>query len=200
MHFDGEFRVPGSPSDVLARFSDVTRMAQCMPGATIDGRDDAGLYLGSMLVAFGPKQIRFKGKVEATTDREALCGALRVKGAAEMKTAARAEVRVTYTLREDPAAGGSVTIVSLSSDAEMGGVLGAFAQTGGIVVTRALMEEFASRAAKEFALDAAPASVATPEAERRPMPPPATPRALPAWRIAWRTVRGKLLAVVRRPG
>jgi carbon monoxide dehydrogenase subunit G len=190
MRFDGEFRVPGSPADVLTRFSDVPRMAQCMPGASIEGRDVAGLYVGSMLVDFGPKQIRFKGKVEASTDRDTLSGGLRVRGAADMKTPARAEVRVTYALREDPEARGT-TIVTLSSDAQMGGVLATFAQTGGIVVTRALMEEFAKRVAVEFAVDAPAVGSSTPAGGRAP--------ALSAWRVVWQALRSKMAAFLRTP-
>jgi len=192
MRFDGEFRVPGEPRDVLSRFADVPRMARCMPGATIEGRDESGLYLGSMVVDFGPKQVRFKGKVEASTSPESLSGTLRVRGAAEMKTVARAEVRVTYTLRPDPQSTGRGTIVALSSDAEMGGVLATFAQTGGLVVTRALMDEFARRAAIEFARD-----IRDPEPGVHPdaaVPAPA----LSAWRVLWNIVRATMGKVFRR--
>ncbi len=63
MHFEGEFSVPGKPDEVIRRFADVERMARCMPGAVIEGRDEEGNYLGGMLVSFGPKKIRFKGRV-----------------------------------------------------------------------------------------------------------------------------------------
>ena len=42
MHFEGEFSVPGRPDDVIRRFADVQRMARCMPGAVIEGRDEEG--------------------------------------------------------------------------------------------------------------------------------------------------------------
>jgi len=202
IHFDGEFRVPGEPADVLTRFADVPRMAQCMPGASIDGRDESGLYLGSMLVAFGPKQIRFKGKVAATTDAQALRGSLHVRGAADMKVSARAEVRVSYALAADAAAAAPTTIVSLTSDAEMGGVLATFAQTGGAAVTRALMDEFALRVEREFAKDAAPPAVVA----ATPMPSEASgaqSRALPAHRLLWQLLKMKVAALLhirlRRP-
>ena len=68
MHFEGEFSVPGKPDDVIRRFADVERMARCMPGAVIEGRDEDGNYLGGMLVAFGPKKIKFHGRVAVETD------------------------------------------------------------------------------------------------------------------------------------
>lgn len=196
MQFDGEFRVPGRPDEVLTRFADVPRMAQCMPGASIEGRDDAGLYLGSMVVDFGPKRIRFKGKVAATTDREALGGTLHVRGAADMKAAARAEVRVKYTLRPDPEAREPATIVALSSEAQLGGVLAGFAETGGIVVTRALMDEFAARAAKEFASEGAAPPSGSANAPITPASDP--PPALAAGRLLWQFIKTRIVTLFRR--
>jgi len=51
---------------------------------------------------FGPKKIKFRGRVTAETDVAAGTGALRGRGAADMR-AARIEVRITYVLRDDPA-------------------------------------------------------------------------------------------------
>ena len=105
MRFEGEFSVPGRPDDVIRRFADVERMARCMPGAAIEGRDEEGNYLGAMLVAFGPKKIRFRGRVAVETDFAAHTGSLRGRGAADMR-AARIEVRIAYALRDDPADAG----------------------------------------------------------------------------------------------
>ena len=55
--------------------------------------------------------------------------------------AARIEVRITYALRDDPAAPGA-TLVKLTSDAELGGVLADFARTGGVPFANALMAGF----------------------------------------------------------
>lgn len=150
MRFEGEFRVPGQPLTVLERFAEVERMVKCMPGASIDGRDDDGNYLGGMLVAFGPKKIKFKGKVTASVDLESLTGKLHVRGAADMRAGARAEVNVVYTVRDDTSASKPTSIVALTSDAELGGVLADFGSTGGIAVTQALMDVFAQRCAEEF--------------------------------------------------
>jgi uncharacterized protein len=87
MHFEGEFSVPGRPDDVIRRFADVERMARCMPGAAIEGRDEEGNYLGGMLVAFGPKKIKFRGRVSVETDFDAHSGSLRGRGAADMRAA-----------------------------------------------------------------------------------------------------------------
>ena len=165
MRFEGEFRVPGQPRAVLERFAEVERMVKCMPGASIDGRDDDGNYLGGMLVAFGPKKIKFKGKVTASVDLEALTGKLHVRGAADMRAGARAEVNVVYTVRDDASASKPTSIVALTSDAELGGVLADFGSTGGIAVTQALMDVFAQRCAEEFSKEAS-----VPTSEGAPQP------------------------------
>jgi len=164
MRFEGEFRVPGQPRAVLERFAEVERMVKCMPGASIDGRDDDGNYLGGMLVAFGPKKIKFKGKVTASVDFDSLTGKLHVRGAADMRAGARAEVNVVYTVRDDASASKPTSIVALTSDAELGGVLADFGSTGGIAVTQALMDVFAQRCAEEFSQEASvPASGGDPQ-------------------------------------
>src|ERR1700761_1946647 len=103
MEFAGEFRTPGSPDAVMARFADVERMARCMPGAVIDGRAEDGSYTGAMVVAFGPKKINFRGKVTVETDPATHTGKLHGRGSADLR-AARIGVKVTYTVRDDPAA------------------------------------------------------------------------------------------------
>ncbi len=192
MEFHGEFRVPGAPADVLTRFADVERMARCMPGASIDGRDEEGSYVGAMVIAFGPKQIRFKGKARATSDPEGLAGGLHIRGAADIKTTARVELRVSYTLHADPAAAKPTTVVKLATDAQIGGVLADFARTGGVVVTQALMEQFALGVAAEFARDSPPAPGNAEASERGP--PVA---ALSAHALLWRALKIKIAAIWR---
>jgi carbon monoxide dehydrogenase subunit G len=183
MHFEGEFSVPGTPDAVIRRFADVERMARCMPGAAIEGRDEDLNYLGAMLVAFGPKKIRFRGRVAVETDFAAHTGSLRGRGAADMR-AARIEVRIAYALRDDPAASGA-TLVKLTSDAELSGVLADFARTGGVPFANALMQDFSKRVAEEFATDAPP-QVA-----------PAQSVPLAAHGLIWQVIKAKLLHLVR---
>jgi carbon monoxide dehydrogenase subunit G len=179
MHFEGEFSVPGVPDDVIRRFADVERMVRCMAGAVFEGRDAEGNYLGSMLVAFGPKKIKFRGRVAVETDFVAHSGSLRGRGAADMR-AARIEVRIAYVLRCDPAKLGT-TLVKLTSDAELGGVLADFARTGGIPFAKALMVDFSKRVAEEFATDA-PSQAA-----------PSEPAPLAAHGLLWQVIKAKLI-------
>jgi uncharacterized protein len=183
MHFEGEFSVPGKPDEVIRRFADVERMARCMPGAVIEGRDNERNYLGGMLVSFGPKKIMFKGRVSVETDMAAHIGSLQGRGAADMR-AARIGVRINYALRDDPEQPGS-TRVKLTSDAELGGVLADFARTGGVPFANALMQDFSQRVAAEFATEA-------PQRE-----PPSQTVPLAAHGLLWQVIKAKLAQFVR---
>ena len=163
MHFEGEFRVPGTPDAVIRRFADVPRMARCMPGAVLEPRAEDGSWPGAMVVSFGPKKISFKGRATCAFDLAAHTGEVHGRGSADMR-AARIGVKVGFALRADPDAAAPATIVKIVSDAELGGVLADFARTGGVAVANAIMADFARRAADEFAKDSPPAAAGSPEA------------------------------------
>jgi carbon monoxide dehydrogenase subunit G len=57
-----EITVPGSAEQVFALFNDVERVASCMPGATLDGRD-GDAYLGQVTVKIGPIAAAYAGSV-----------------------------------------------------------------------------------------------------------------------------------------
>jgi uncharacterized protein len=160
MHFEGEFSVPGKADDVIHRFADVPRMARCVPGAVVEQQAEDGSWPGAMVVSFGPKRINFKGRVACEFDFSARTGALHGRGAADMR-AARIGVKVAFALRDKPDANEPTTIVKVTSDAELGGVLADFARTGGVAVANVIMQDFARRAAEEFARDAAPQDATT---------------------------------------
>jgi hypothetical protein len=188
MHFEGEFRVPGTPDAVMRHFTDVERMSRCMPGAVIEGRGDDGSYLGAMVVAFGPKKINFRGRVTHEVDTAAHTGTLSGRGAADMR-AARIGVKVTYTVRADPEAAAATSIVALVSDADLTGVLADFARTGGIPVANALMAGFARRMAEEFAVET-PAATPAPTTTADVVP-------LAVHGLLWDIIKGKLLQLAR---
>jgi hypothetical protein len=114
-------------------------------------------------------------------DAAARTGKLVGRGTAELR-AARIGVTVTYNVREDPNATPPGSIVSLTAEAELGGVLADFARTGGIPVANALLAGFAKRLAEEFAGEqTAPASLAPP-----------IPAPLSAHRLLWDIIKEHL--------
>lgn len=198
MHFEGEFRVPGKPDEVMRRFADVPRMARCMPGAVLEPQAEDGSWPGAMVVSFGPKKINFRGRVTCEFDQEAHVGTLQGRGNADMR-AARIGVKLSFALHGDTAAAEPTTVVSIVSDAELGGVLADFARTGGVPVANAIMADFARRAADEFAQDLPaaelPATIAGehPEAQR-PMTP-AVP--LRAGSLLWTMIAAQVARLAR---
>jgi carbon monoxide dehydrogenase subunit G len=211
MHFEGEFRVPGKPGDVIRRFADVPRMASCMPGAVLEPQNEDGSWPGAMVVAFGPKKIAFKGRVTCAFDEAALSGTLQGRGTANLR-AARIGVTVDFSLRGDPAAASPTTVVKIVSDAELGGVLADFARTGGVAVANVIMADFARRAAEEFAKDTPPepetatretAAEKEPTAARMDPPTPARrpdPVPLAAHGLIWAVIKAWFAGLARRLG
>ncbi len=177
----------------MRQFSDVPRMASCMPGAVLEPQAEDGSWPGAMVVTFGPKKINFKGKANCEFDFNALTGSLHGRGTADMR-AARIGVKVTFALTDAADNSHLETIVKIVSDAELGGVLEDFAKTGGIAVANAIMTDFAHRAAAEFSRDApAPAiQEAAVKAE------PATP--LAAETLLWVVVKAYCLKLLRAVG
>lgn len=226
MHFEGEFRVPGRPQDVIHRFADVERMASCFPGAVLDNQEEDGSWAGGLLVTFGPKKIKFKGKVRVETDLEACAGKIAGRGAADMR-AARVSVTCNYKLTSDETAGTPTTVCRIVSDAELSGVLAEFARSGGQIFAATLMEEFARRAQVEFSKQEIPApepeaaaasSAAVPKTDATAAsaspspgpaaPPPATarptqrpePAAISVQGLLWTVIKAKFLNLLAKLG
>jgi uncharacterized protein len=146
MEFDGHFSLPRPITEVVALFADVERVSAFMPGAHVEGRDENGWYLGSMVLSFGPKRITLRGKVNCIIDCEKMVGSIEGRAAADLR-AARVSGRLEYTLSEDRSGSRPGTIVHLTVKSDLQGVLAQFAKAGGIPVLNALMKEFARRLA-----------------------------------------------------
>ncbi len=158
MRWEGDIVVPGRPNDVIAAFTDVERMAQYMPGASIEGRGEDGSYLGAITVTFGPKRLVFRGKMTSETDTATMSGALQGQGSSDQR-AARFKVRVTYALQDaGSAAAVPSTRVTIVSIAELQGVLEDFARTGGPAVAKVILDEFAARFTAGMAASQSPSA------------------------------------------
>jgi len=149
MRWEGEFRVPGAPEDVVLEFADARRMARHMPGAEITGEEEDGTLTGTLTVSFGPKRLVFKGKARCEADVAGLNGRIIGQGASDMR-AARFKVELSWKLAPDTAAHAPATVVSLISEAALQGVLADFARTGGPVVAGLMTEEFATRLRRDL--------------------------------------------------
>jgi carbon monoxide dehydrogenase subunit G len=140
MRFDQHFEVEGSPRQVIVLFEDVRLMASFLPGASVGERLEDGSHPAELAVAFGPKRIVFRGRLTPSIDRDGLKGTVVGHASTDLR-GAKMSVTMHYALT--PAAAG--TRVDLVSEAELTGMLAEFARTGGVVVTEALLAQFAQR-------------------------------------------------------
>jgi carbon monoxide dehydrogenase subunit G len=185
IEFDDQFEVPAAPDDVMARFMDVERVAECVPGVSLRGRDAEGNHLGTMTVAFGPKRIKFEGKLRCDFDAAQRTGLLTGGGMAAGRGAA-VKVRTQFAVIPAPDATPSEprSLVTISSRADLQGVLASFAATGGAVLARQVMQEFAAALTAQLS----PAAAAAPgEAAAATAQPAPKPQALSAGSLIWRT-------------
>src|ERR671923_205300 len=100
MKFSNEIEVAQPPEDLFAFLTDVERVAPCLPGASIDGRE-GDAYRGSMKVKVGPITGTYRGTMRfleqdeqarrAVMSARAAPAAARAPAAAERPAGERAE-------------------------------------------------------------------------------------------------------------
>ena len=120
-------------------------MASFLPGASLGEVNTDGSYPGTLIVSFGPKRITFKGNISNQVDKASLKGILSGSASADVRGAKMA-VTMEYSLTQCAPLGTPRTQVRFVSQAQLTGVLEQFAQTGGVVLTNAILAEFAHAA------------------------------------------------------
>ncbi|WP_435242852.1 SRPBCC family protein [Streptomyces cucumeris] len=180
MHLSNTVPVPAPPDAVFALVNDVERVASCMPGATLDGRD-GDTWRGRVKVRVGPITAAYAGTVrflEVDTARRRL--RVQARGADEHGNG-DAEAEVTLEVAE--AAEGAR--LEISTDLVIRGKIAQFGKGAIGAVSDRILQRFAQnlgglldgdRAAGPPASPAAPGSPA-PAASPAPVSRPAAPAA-----------------------
>jgi uncharacterized protein len=178
MKLEHNFTVKATPEETWALLTDLERIAPCMPGAELTGRE-GDAYKGRVKVKLGPVLAQYEGKASfAEKDDAAKRGVLRAEGR-ETKGQGSAKATVTASLAAAP--GG--TQVKVETDLA---IVGRLAQMGrGLIaeVSGKLLGEFVANLEREIAASAQP--VAAPASEALPAPSseaPAAPTPQPAVR------------------
>ena len=179
MQFESTLELAGAPAEVIAVFEDVPLLASFLPGASVGERKEDGSYPGQLTVAFGPKRLAFKGSLTNTVQREQLAGELAGRASADVRGA---KMMVSMRYKLSPAAGG--TRVDLVSEAELTGILAEFANTGGVVVTQALLDEFAKNFSAHMRATSGPQAPGAAEAA-----PPQPAQALSVFALLWQILK-----------
>jgi uncharacterized protein len=160
MKISNELAVEAAPQTLFDIITDVERVAHCLPGATLRGREGDS-YLGSVKVKVGPISALYRGSVRYVSVAEAARRVVLDARGQDEHGSGNAEARVEVSVSPDASDTGSL----LRLDADLV-VRGRVAQFGrGVLgdVSQGLMARFARNIgellATEVAGDSADASV-----------------------------------------
>lgn len=165
------FTLKAPMAEVWDFLIDPNRVAACLPGAAITGREGPDAYSGTMKVKVGPVASSYNGEMSFTKlDREEWTAELKASGQ-DVKGKGGADMTMTSRLTELPGGG---TEVSVTSEVNITGIL---AQMGrGMIqeVSDQMFQQFSS--AMKAELEAASTSPSTaPATPAAPAPAPVAP-------------------------
>ncbi|MGW1678214.1 SRPBCC family protein [Saccharopolyspora sp. NPDC002376] len=145
MILENQLEVPADPDAVFALINDVERVAGCLPGATLDGRD-GDTYRGRVKFKVGPISAAYSGTVRfsevAAADRRLR---LLARGA-DSHGNGDAEADVTLTVVGAP---GGATL-KLHTDLSVRGKLAQFGKSAISTVSNRLLDQFARNLAVQL--------------------------------------------------
>ncbi|HET9739860.1 MAG TPA: SRPBCC family protein [Solirubrobacteraceae bacterium] len=186
MKLENEFTVPAPVDRAWEVLLDLERVAPCLPGAAIDGRE-GDAHTGTMTVKIGPITARYKGTVRIEEADEAARRAVMRAQARDARGQGTAAATITSTME----AVGDGTRVRVETDMRITGPAAQFGRGVMQDVSAKLMGRFAeclaglmgeaeapaaeAPAAEQPAAEQ-PAAAATAQPEPAPPPPPPPPR------------------------
>ena len=148
MKLRNEFTVPTAVDHAYAVLLDVERVAPCLPGAALDGRDGA-VFNGSMQIKLGPVTSRYQGTVtieEADEDEHRAVLRAQATDATGQGTAAATITTVLQSVQDG-------THVAVETDLRISGPAAQFGRGVMQDVSGKLMRQFADCLAEEIEAD-----------------------------------------------
>jgi carbon monoxide dehydrogenase subunit G len=191
MRLEQSFEVEAPVERVWSALVDVERVAPCLPGATVTGRNEDGSHRGSFSVKIGPTSASYTGRLEmAELDERAHRATMRAQGT-DRRGQGGADATIVSTL---VALGDGRTRVEVDTEYRITGRLARFGRSGMIEdIAGKLLRRFAAALQEQLAGEDAPAgpergdgAAALGEAPAPPPPvaasasPPPPPAAAPA--------------------
>jgi carbon monoxide dehydrogenase subunit G len=119
MKVQRSFTVPAPPAAVLAGLTDVTKIAECLPGGLVDGRERGGRFGGSFALQLGTATAPYTAIIAVPERDDASGRAVVTVSGHDDQGDGTAEVTATFAVR----AQGDMTAVDLELDVELGGRL-----------------------------------------------------------------------------
>lgn len=139
MKLENEFSVAAPLEKTWATLLDIRRVAECLPGATLESDGADGVFRGRMKMKLGPMTLGYEGTAQmAEVEEDEYSATIDVR-AKEVKGQGSASARIRNQLR----GGNGVTHVSVLTDLS---ITGRPAQFG-----RGIMEDVATRMLADFA-------------------------------------------------
>jgi uncharacterized protein len=169
MKLENEFTVPAPVEQAWEVLLDVERVAPCLPGAAIEGRD-GDEHRGTMTIRIGPITTRYAGTVRIEEADEAARRAVMRAQARDSRGQGTAAATITSSM--EPVEGG--TRVHVETDMRVTGPAAQFGRGVMQDVSAKLMGRFADCLASEMG-GAAPAPAEPAPAPAAPEPAPAAP-------------------------
>jgi len=147
VRFENEIEVAQPPKELFAFLTDVERVAPCLPGASIDGRDGDD-YTGSMKVKVGPITGTYKGKMRFLEQDEEALRAVMSARAAEVNGQGDAEAKITTQIED---AGDAGSRIRMETDLQMRGRVAQFGRGAMERISQRMFDEFARNLEREMA-------------------------------------------------
>ena len=141
MKLEQSFEVAAPLDRVWAALIDVERVAPCLPGAEVTGRNDDGSYNGSFRVKIGPTAAAYTGKLQMENVDEGAHTATMQAAGTDRRGQGGAKATIVSSVKE---AGSGTTVVEVSTDYSITGRLARFGRGG-------MIEEIGNRLLTEFA-------------------------------------------------
>jgi uncharacterized protein len=141
MKLEQSFEVAAPLDQVWAALIDVERVAPCLPGAEVTGRNDDGSYDGSFRVKIGPTAAAYVGKLEMSEVDEAARTATMQASGTDRRGQGGAKATIVSSVKEGSA---GATVVEVVTDYSITGRLARFGRAG-------MIEEIGNQLLTEFA-------------------------------------------------
>lgn len=157
MILENHLDVPADPDAVFALVNDVERVAGCLPGAVLDGREDDA-YLGRVSFKVGPIKAAYAGRIrftEVVPDQRRL--RLSARGA-DRHGNGDAEADVTLTV--SPAGSGAAAL-DLHTDLVVRGKIAQFGKGAITTVSGRLLDQFARNLGEQLQRGSEPVPTTT---------------------------------------
>jgi carbon monoxide dehydrogenase subunit G len=168
MKLEQSFEVAAPLERVWEALIDVERVAPCLPGASVTGRNGDGSYNGEFKVKIGPTSAAYAGKLNMEqVDADAHSATMQAAGTDKRgQGGAKATIVSTVT----PAGDGRTT-VNVATDYHITGRLARFGRGGMIEeISNRLLGEFSKNLQTMLAGDGESAAAPVPEPEPAPEP------------------------------